>query len=147
MKQVGRCILLNRTTYKNQYSKDNYDRINLVLLKGQKSILKDFCEQVDISLNEYIKLLIREDTKSGTSKILSMMSGFTEEERQMMDKWQIPEKYRDMIQDFHYSKEDGYFIRLKKGYINDVTGSRIIHVEKMKDVRLTINKSRKESVK
>jgi hypothetical protein len=135
---------LTRTAYKNQYSKDNYDRINLVLLKGQKSILKDFCEQVDISLNEYIKLLIREDTKSGTSKILSMMSGFTEEERQMMDKWQIPEKYRDMIQDFHYSKEDGYFIRLKKGFINDVTGSRIIHVEKMKDVRLTINKSRKE---
>lgn len=135
---------MNRTEYKNQYSKDNYDRINLVLPKGQKSILKDFCDKVDISLNEYIKLLIREDTRSGTSKILSMMSGFTEEERQTMDKWQIPEKYRDMIQDFHYSKEDGYFIRLKKGFINDVTGSRIIHVEKMKDVRLTINKSRKQ---
>ena len=72
-----------------------------------------------------------------------MLSGFTEEQRQMMDKWQIPEKYRDMIQDFYYSKEDGYFIRLKKGYINDVTGSRIIQVEKMKDVRMTINKSRK----
>jgi hypothetical protein len=137
-------ILLNRTSYKNQFSKDNYDRINLVLPKGQKSILKDFCDKMDISLNEYIKLLIREDLKSGTSKILSMMSGFTEEQRQMMDKWQIPEKYRDMIQDFHYSKEEGYFIRLKKGYINDVTGSRIIHVEKLKDVRLTINKSRKQ---
>ena len=101
---------------------------------------------MDISLNEYIKLLIQQDTKSGTSKLLTMMSGFTEEQRQMMDKWQIPEKYRDMIQDFHYSKEDGYFIRLKKGFINDITGSRIIHVEKMKDVRLTINKSRKEKV-
>ena len=99
---------------------------------------------MDISLNEYIKLLIQQDTKSGTSKLMTMMSGFTEEQRQMMDKWQIPEKYRDMIQDFHFSKEDGYFIRLKKGFINDVTGSRIIHVEKMKDVRLTINKSRKE---
>ena len=135
---------MNRTTYKNQYSQDNYDRINLVLPKGQKSILKDFCSQMDISLNEYIKLLIQEDTRSGTSKLMTMMSGFTEEQRQTMDKWQIPEKYRDMIQDFHFSKEDGYFIRLKKGYINDVTGSRIIHVEKMKDVRLTINKSRKE---
>lgn len=135
---------MDRTTYKNQHIKDHYDRINLVIPKGQKSILKDFCDKVDISLNEYIKLLIREDTRSGTSKILSMMSGFTEEERQTMDKWQIPEKYRDMIQDFHYSKEDGYFIRLKKGFINDVTGSRIIHVEKMKDVRLTINKSRKQ---
>ena len=137
---------MNRTDYKNQHNKDHYDRINLVLPKGQKSILMDFCKQMDVSLNEYIKLLIREDTKTGTSKLKTMMSGFSEEDRKTMDKWQIPEKYRDMIQDFHFSKEDGYFIRLKKGFINDVTGSRIIHVEKMKDVRLTINKSRKEGV-
>lgn len=136
-------ILLNRTNYKNQHIKENYDRISLVLPKGQKSLLKAFCEKMDISLNEYLKLLIQSDTRAGTSKLMSMMSGFTEEQRQMMDKWQIPEKYRDMIQDFHHSKEDGYFIRLKKGYINDVTGSRIIQVEKMKDVRMTINKSRK----
>ena len=136
-------ILLNRTDYKNQHIKENYDRISLVLPKGQKSILKDFCEKMDISLNEYIKLLIKADTKSGTSKVMAMLSGFTDEQRQMMDKWQIPEKYRDMIQDFYYSKEEGYFIRLKKGYTNDVTGSRIILVEKMKDVRMTINKSRK----
>ena len=137
---------MTRTSYKNQHNKDHYDRINLVLPKGQKSILMDFCKQMDVSLNEYIKLLIREDTKTGTSKLKTMMSGFSEEDRKTMDKWQIPEKYRDMIQDFHFSKEDGYFIRLKKGFINDVTGSRIIHVEKMKDVRLTINKSRKEGV-
>lgn len=134
---------MNRTDYKNQHIKENYDRIYLVLPKGQKSLLKDFCEQMGISLNEYIKLLIQADLRSGASKIMSMMSGFTDEQRQMMDKWQIPEKYRDMIEDFHHSKEDGYFIRLKKGYINDVTGSRIIQVEKMKDVRMTINKSRK----
>lgn len=134
---------MERNEYKNQFNKDHYDRINLVLPKGQKSILKDFCSHMNISINEYIKLLIQADTRSGTSKLMTMMSGFTEEQRQIMDKWQIPEKYRDMIQDFHYSKEDGYFIRLKKGYINDVTGSRIIHVDKMKEVRLTINKSRK----
>ena len=135
--------LLNRTDYKNKHIKEKYDRISLVLPKGQKSLLKDFCSQMDISLNEYLKLLIKADTMSGTSKLVTMMSGFTEEQRQMMDKWQIPEKYRDMIQDFHYSKEEGYFIRLKRGYINDVTGSRIILVEKMKEVRMTINKSRK----
>ena len=133
----------NRTNYKNQHIKDNYDRVNLVLLKGQKSLLKGFCEKMGVSLNEYIKLLIETDLKSGTSKMMAMMSGFTEEQRVMMDKWQIPDKYRDMIQDFHHSKEDGYFVRLKKGYINDVTGTRIIQVEKMKDLRLTINKSRK----
>jgi hypothetical protein len=134
---------LNRTNYKNQHIKENYDRISLVLPKGKKSLLKSFCEKMDVSLNEYLKLLIEADLRLGTSKMLSMMSGFTEEQRQMMDKWQIPEKYRDMIQDFHYSKEDGYFIRLKKGYINDLTGTRIIQVEKMKDLRMTINKSRK----
>lgn len=134
---------MNRTEYKNQHGKEHYDRLNLVLPKGQKELLKSFCEKMNLSVNEYIKLLIKEDTRSGESKLMSMMTGFTEEQRQMMDKWQVPEKYRDMIQDFHYSKEDGYFIRLKKGYINDVTGSRIIHVERMKDVRLIINKSRK----
>lgn len=134
---------MNRTNYKNQHIKENYDRISLVLPKGQKSLLKGFCENMDISLNEYIKLLIQADLRSGTSKMMSMMQGFTEEQRQMMDKWQIPEKYRDMIQDFHFSKEEGYFIRLKKGYINDITGTRIIQTEKMKDLRMTINKSRK----
>ena len=134
---------MNRTDYKNKHIKENYDRISLVLPKGQKSLLKDFCENMGISLNEYLKLLIEADLRSGTSKMMSMMQGFTEEQRQMMDKWQIPEKYRDMIQDFHYSKEDGYFIRLKKGYINDITGTRIIQTEKMKDLRMTINKSRK----
>lgn len=134
---------MNRTDYKNKHIKENYDRISLVLPKGKKSLLKSFCEKMDISLNEYIKLLIQADLRSGTSKMLSMMQGFTDEQRQMMDKWQIPEKYRDMIQDFHYSKEEGYFIRLKKGYINDVTGSRIIQTEKMKELRMTINKSRK----
>ena len=134
---------MNRTDYKNKHIKENYDRISLVLPKGKKSLLKSFCEKMDISLNEYIKLLIQADLRSGTSKMLSMMQGFTDEQRQMMDKWQIPEKYRDMIQDFHYSKEEGYFIRLKKGYINDVTGTRIIQTEKMKELRMTINKSRK----
>ena len=134
---------MNRTDYKNKHIKENYDRISLVLPKGQKSLLKGFCEKMGISLNEYLKSLIVADLRSGTSKMMSMMQGFTEEQRQMMDKWQIPEKYRDMIQDFHHSKEDGYFIRLKKGYINDVTGSRIIQTEKMKELRMTVNKSRK----
>jgi hypothetical protein len=134
---------VNRTEYKNKHIKEKYDRISLVLPKGQKSLLKGFCEKMDVSLNEYLKALIQADLSAGTSKMMSMMQGFTDEQRQMMDKWQIPEKYRDMIQDFHYSKEDGYFIRLKKGYINNVTGSRIIQTEKMKELRMTINKSRK----
>ena len=118
--------------------------MNLVLPKGQKELLKEQCDKMDMSVNEYIRLLIQDDMKTGTSKLKEKMSGFTEEQYRTMDKWQIPTKYRDMIQDFYHSKEDGYFIRLKKGYINDVTGSRIIQVEKMQQVRLTINKSHKK---
>ena len=135
---------MSRTTYKNDFTKNHYDQIHLVLPKGQKEVLKEQCNMMDMSVNEYIKLLIQDDMKTGTSKLKEKMSGFSEEQYRTLDKWQIPTKYRDMIQDFYHSKEEGYFIRLKKGYINDVTGSRIIQVEKMQQVRLTINKSHKK---
>lgn len=48
-----------------------------------------------------------------------------------------------MIEVASYSKDDGYFVRLKDGYINDTTGTRIIHVNKLSEMRLTINKSHK----
>jgi hypothetical protein len=135
---------MSRTEYKNQFTRERYDRFNLVLPKGQKELLKEQCDKIELSVNEYIRLLIQDDMKNGASMLMKKMSGFTEEQYKEMDKWQIPTKYRDMIQDFHHSKEDGYFIRLKKGYINDVTGSRIIQVEKMQQVRMTINKSHKK---
>lgn len=134
---------MRRTEYKNKHIKEHYDRVNLVIPKGQKEALKSFCQELNISVNEYIKLLIIDDTRSGGSKLLAKLNGFTEEQQKLLDKWQVPAKYRDMIQDFYYSKEDGYFIRLKEGYINDVTKSKIIHVDKMKEARAIINKSRK----
>lgn len=134
---------MERTTYKNNYNREKYDRINLVLPKGQKSLLQWICNEMGISINDYIKTLIREDLRGGQSKLQSLMTGFREEQNETLDKWQIAEKYRSMIQDFSMSKEDGYFIRLKKGYINDVTGTRIIHVDKMQEVRKLITKSHK----
>lgn len=134
---------MERTTYKNNYNREKYDRINLVLQKGHKSLLKGICDEMGISINDYIKTLIREDLRGGQSKLQSLMTGFTEEQNETLNKWQIASKYRSMIQDFSMSKEDGYFIRLKKGYINDVTGTRIIHVDKMQEVRKLITKSHK----
>lgn len=134
---------MERTTYKNKYNREKYDRINLVLPKGQKSLLQEICDEMGISINDYIKTLIREDLRGGQSKLQSLMTGFREEQNETLDKWQIAKKYRSMIQDFSMSKEDGYFIRLKKGYINDVTGTRIIHVDKMQEVRKLITKSHK----
>jgi len=135
---------MNRTEYKNQFTKDKYDRLNLILPKGQKELLKTQCELMQMSTNEYIKLLIQEDMKTGKSKLKEKMSGFSEEDHRTLDKWQIAEKYRSMIQDFHCSKEDGYFIRLKKEFINDITGSRIISCEKMQDVRRIITKTHRK---
>ncbi len=49
----------------------------------------------------------------------------------MLEKWQVPRKYYEMIEDLSYTKDEGYFIYLKKGYVNDVTGSRNIHCMKI----------------
>lgn len=67
-----------------------------------------------------------------------------DEQRRMLEKWQVPKKYYDMIEDISYSKEEGYFIYLKDGFINDVTGSRSIHCEKTSEVRRVIGKTHKK---
>ncbi len=135
--------MTDRTRYKNQHSKDHYDRINLVVPKGRRAELKAFCDKMDISVNEYIKLLIMADTKDGASQLLSKLSRVTDEEIQLMNKWQISEKHRDMIECIHYSKEDGYLIQLKRGYVNDVTGTRIIQATKVVEMRAILTKTRK----
>lgn len=136
---------MNRTKYKNNYNKNNYDRINLVLPKGEKAKLKEECENMDMSINEYIKLLIQEDLKTGESKLKIKICGFSDEDNKILDKWQVAQKYRIMIQDFSITN-DGYFIRLKKGYINDITKSRNICVTKMQELRRIIIKSRPKSL-
>ena len=73
--------------------------------------------------------------------------GFSAEQELMLDKWQIAEKYREMIESMDIEEINGmnkyYTIILKKGYINDITGSRQIHTNKMQDLRRIITKSRK----
>ena len=49
-----------------------------------------------------------------------------------------------MIEDMSYSKEEGYFIYLKDGFTNDVTGSRSIRSEKTSEVRRVIGKTHKK---
>lgn len=60
------------------------------------------------------------------------------------EKWQVPRKYHDMIEDLSYTKDEGYFIYLKEGYVNDVTGSRSIHCEKTSEVRRIIGKTHRK---
>ena len=72
-----------------------------------------------MSVNEYLYALICDDLASGESKFGKKKQGFNEVQRRMLEKWQVPKKYYDMIEDMFYSKEEGYFIYLKDGFTND----------------------------
>ena len=135
---------MNRTEYKNQFYKDHYDRINLAIPKGERERIRKTAEGLGMAVNEYIYALICEDTATGQSRLGQKKQGFNEEQRIMLEKWQVPKKYYDMIEDMSYTKEEGYFIYLKDGYINDITGSRSIHCEKTAEVRRIIVKTHKK---
>lgn len=135
---------MNRTEYKNQFYKEHYDRINLAIPKGERERIRKAADALGMAVNEYIYALICDDIASGCSKFGEKKQGFNEEQRQMLEKWQVPRKYYDMIQDMSYTKGEGYFIYLKEGYINDVTGSRNIHCEKTSEVRMVIGKTHKK---
>ncbi len=135
---------MNRTEYKNQHAKEHYDRISFTPPKGEKERIRKAAAGQGMSINEYLYALVCDDLASGESKLGKKKRGFNEEQRRMLEKWQIPKKYYDMIESMSYSKEDGYFIYLKAGYTNDVTGSRNIHCEKTSEVRRIIVKTHKK---
>ncbi|MEF9998671.1 MAG: hypothetical protein RSA90_02335 [Lachnospiraceae bacterium] len=135
---------MNRTEYKNQHRKENYDRIEFTLLKGEKERIKETAEKLKMSVNEYLYALVCDDLATGESRLGKKKQGFNEEQQRMLEKWQVPRKYYDMIQDLSYTKEEGYFIYLKPGFVNDETGSRNIHCEKTSEVRRIIGKTRKK---
>lgn len=135
---------MNRTAYKNQHAKEHYDRINLKIPIGEKERIKAVASALGMSVNEYLYALVCDDLAAGESRLGKKKQGFNEEQRRMLEKWQVPRKYYDMIEDLSYTKEEGYFIYLKKGYINDATGSRNIHCEKTAEVRRIIGKTHKK---
>ncbi len=135
---------MDRTAYKNRHIKEHYDRINLVIPKGEKDRIKNVCSGMGASVNEYLYMLVCNDLADGTSRMAAKKQGFSAEQERMLEKWQVPRKYYEMIEDLSYTKDEGYFIYLKKGYINDVTGSRNIHCEKTSEVRRIIGKSHKQ---
>ena len=134
---------MDRTAYKNRHIKEHYDRINFVIPKGEKDRIKKICSEIGASVNEYLYMLVCNDLADGTSRMAEKKQGFNAEQERMLEKWQVPRKYYEMIEDLSYTKDEGYFIYLKKGYRNDVTGSRNIHCMKTSEVRRIIGKTRK----
>lgn len=57
------------TAYKNQWARENADRVALVLPKGQKAELEEYCKTHGFRfLNEFIKAAIVEAVSSGMAK-------------------------------------------------------------------------------
>ncbi len=135
---------MDRTAYKNQNCREHYDRIPLTIPKGEKERVKAAAAALGMSVNEYLYALVCDDLAAGESRLGKKKQGFSEEKKRMLEKWQVPRKYYEMIEDLSYTKDEGYFIYLKKGYINDVTGSRNIHCEKTAEVRRIIGKTHKK---
>ena len=132
---------MDRNQYTNKYKREHYDRINLLLPKGMKDKIKQASESMDVSVSEYIMLLVSEDISTGTSKLAEKKKGFTPEQEILLQKLQVSKKYYEMIEDLSFDKDGVYFIHLKKGFINDITGNRTIICQTTKDVRTIIVKS------
>lgn len=131
----------NRNEYKNEYAKKHYDRINLQFPKGEKEKIKRMADTLGISVNEYIYKLISEDIALNQSKLVS--GKFSDEQKSILQKLQVPKKYFEMIEQYVFDKDNGYYIQLKKGYINDVTKSRNIICHTTAEARSVIPKSHK----
>lgn len=52
--------MAGKTDYKNAWQKENYDRINLTVKKGEKEKIKAHAEKQSESVNEFINRAITE---------------------------------------------------------------------------------------
>lgn len=125
--------------YRNQYTRQHYDRLSLALPKGMKDRIRKAAKQSNTSVNDYIIRLIDRDIDDQGHSTLATLSRFGEPEKRILQKWQVAAKYHDMIEVI--SEQDGYYVLLKQGFINDASGSRTIYADKLKDIRIMITKS------
>lgn len=116
----------NRTEYKNQKNKELYDQILLNVPKGTKERLKDVASVMGISVNEYVNRLIKYDLDNDHK---------TEDMIEMLKRWEVKEKYHPMIQAASFTKGQGYFIRLKEGFISDYSEFNEIICKTTKELR------------
>lgn len=118
---------MSRTDYKNQKNKELYDQILLNVPKGTKDRLKEISSIIGISMNDYINRLIKADVEKGGHKPEDMVT--------MLIRWEVKEKYHPMIQDASFLPTTGYYIKLKKGFINDHFNSNEILCSTTRELR------------
>ena len=49
--------------YKNNYIRENYDRVTLFVAKGKKEVLKEYGQRIGESVNAFINIAIEEKIK------------------------------------------------------------------------------------
>lgn len=116
----------SRTIAKAEQRKAAYDRLEIVLPLGCKDKLKEISSTLGISVNDYICRMIKADLEQDHKP---------EDMTTMLLKWEVKEKYHPMIESASYTKSSGYFIRLKKGFINDEFDSNEIICKTVKELR------------
>lgn len=117
---------MDRNDYKNDYKKAKYDRLELTLPNGWKDRLKEVSSTMGISVNEYVCRLIKQDIDND-HKPEDMMT--------MLNRWEVKEKYHPMIESAAYIKNQGYYIKLKKGFISDYSDSEEIICKTTRELR------------
>lgn len=130
---------MNRTDYRSRFNKDHYDRLSIYLPKGMKDQIRKAADQNGSSMNDYIIRLLEKDIDEQGKSHLATLHRFGDPEKRILKKWQVAAKYYDMIESI--SDQDGYYILLKKGFTNDMTGSRTLYAESLHDIRIMITKS------
>lgn len=117
---------MSRTDYKNEHRKVKYDRLELTLPNGWKDRIKEISSIMGISVNDYVCRLIKQDIDND-HKPEDMVT--------MLNRWEVKEKYHPMIESASYTKGQGYFIRLKEGFISDYSNSKEIICKTTKELR------------
>lgn len=90
--------LMDRKEYKLAFDKERYQRLELKVPKGIKSIIKTLASDKGMSVNAYLQDLVRKDQCG------------------MFDTMQIAEKSREMISGIIGNMHDRYEIIFKDGY-------------------------------
>ena len=54
-------VNFDQIAYQNQYNKENYDRVTVMLPKGQKELLRTYAKEKNMSLNAFISELIKKE--------------------------------------------------------------------------------------
>ncbi len=89
---------MKNTEYKNKHRDKTYDRIEIVVPKGMKEVIKILAANKNLSVNGYFKYLVHQDQQG------------------MFDTLQISEKNRDKIRTIDGNTHDGYDVVFTDGH-------------------------------